>query len=88
VWVPPSAGGAPGATLRITESVITGNRAAPTSSIDSGLSCGTDGDCPYAHAGGGGLDSWGKVTLDHSVVSDNQAAGPFTSDADGGGIYA
>jgi hypothetical protein len=88
VWVPPSAEDAPGATLRITRSVITGNRAAPASSVDSGLSCGTAGDCPFAQAGGGGLDSWGRVTVDHSVVSDNQAAGPSTSDADGGGIYA
>lgn len=88
VWVPPPAGNGPGATLRITQSVITGNRAIPMSSVDSGHSCGTAGECPFAQAGGGGLDSWGEVTLDHSVVSDNQAAGPLTSDADGGGIYA
>jgi hypothetical protein len=88
VWVPPSAHFALGATLRITRSVITGNRAAPTSSVDAGFSCGTSGDCVFAQAGGGGLDSWGNVTVDHSVVSDNRAAGGFTSDADGGGIYA
>src|SRR4029077_9648620 len=42
VWVPPSAHYAPGATLRITRSVIAGNRVAPSSSVDSGLSCGPD----------------------------------------------
>src|ERR1700749_806089 len=88
VFVPPSQDNAVGATLRLTRSVITGNRAVPASAIPAGFSCGTSGECLYAHAGGGGLDSWGNVTIDCSVISDNQAGGDPTSDANGGGIYA
>ena len=88
IFVPPSQDNALGATLRLTRSVITGNRAVPASSIPAGFSCGTSGECLYAHAGGGGLDSWGNVTIDRSVISDNQAGGDPTSDANGGGIYA
>jgi hypothetical protein len=60
---------------------------APASAVDAGFSCGAS-DCQLAHAGGGGLDSWGDVTLRNSRVSDNAAAGPLTSDANGAGIYA
>jgi len=88
VWVPPSQDFGTGATLRMTRSVITGNRAAPASSVPAGHSCGTSGECLFAHAGGGGLDSWGNVTIDRTVISDNQAGGDPTSDANGGGIYA
>ena len=88
VWVPPAQGFGTGATLRLTRSVITGNRAVPASAVPAGFSCGTSGECLYAHAGGGGLDSWGNVTIDRSVISDNLAGGEPTSDANGGGIYA
>jgi hypothetical protein len=90
VFVPPAADGAALTTLTITGSAITGNVAAPTSTVVSphGASCGPIGICPFAHAGGGGIDSWGNLTLRHSLVSGNQASGPLTSDANGGGIYS
>lgn len=88
VFVPPSADGSAATTLTIIASAITGNVAAPTSEVDSQMSCGPIGDCGFAHAGGGGIDSWGHLTLRYTLVAGNQANGPFTSDADGGGIYS
>ena len=35
----------------------------------------------------GGIDNWGTLTVDHTTVSNNESAGPVTSDADGAGIY-
>ncbi len=87
VWVPPAANFGRGATVRITRSVITHNIAAPATSIDAGIPCGPSGECRFAHAGGGGIASWGTVTLERTIVSHNEAAGAFTSDADGAGIY-
>lgn len=88
VFVPPAADGATPTNLTITGSAITGNVAAPTSEVDSGLPCGPSGDCGFAHAGGGGIDSWGDLTVRYTLVAGNQASGPVTSDADGGGIYS
>jgi hypothetical protein len=88
VWAPPAANGATGATLTITNNVITRNTAEPATAVDAGFSCGPTGDCQFAQAGGGGIDSWGDVTLDTTTVSNNEAAGPVTSDADGAGIYS
>lgn len=87
IWVPPSANNGIGATLDVQRSVIKGNRVAPTTSVDSGISC-PGGDCPFAQAGGGGIDSWGRVTLLRSYVRANAVSGAVTSDADGAGIYA
>ena len=88
IFVPPAANFATGATVTISNSVITGNTAAPTTSVDSGIPCpGGDGQCQFAQAGGGGIDNWGTLTVDHTTVSDNESAGPVTSDADGAGIY-
>jgi hypothetical protein len=88
VWVPAAADNATGATLTISGSIITGNAVAPTTAVDAGFSCGPTGDCQFAQAGGGGIDSWGNVTLEDTTVSNNEAAGPVTSDADGAGIYS
>jgi len=88
VWVPPAADNGTGATLTITGSVITGNAVAPTTAVDAGFSCGPTGDCQFAQAGGGGIDSWGDVTLEDTIVNNNEAAGAVTSDADGAGIYS
>jgi hypothetical protein len=52
VFVPPAANFATGATVTISNSVITGNTAAPTTSVDAGFSCGIQ-DCQFAQAGGG-----------------------------------
>src|SRR5271170_324207 len=55
IFVPPAANFATGATVTISNSVITGNAAAPTTSVDAGFSCGIQ-DCRFAQAGGGGID--------------------------------
>jgi hypothetical protein len=78
---------APGATVTIERSDIVGNEAAPSSSVDTGVSCGAV-DCRFAEAAGGGIDSWGALTVRDSLVADNVSAGPVTSDADGAGIDA
>jgi hypothetical protein len=90
VYVPEAPDGATPTTLTIIASAITGNTAAPTSEIQcpSGAPCGAIGICPFAHAGGGGIDSWGNLTVRNTLVAGNRANGPFTSDADGGGIYS
>jgi hypothetical protein len=89
ISVPPAADFAIGATVTVTDSVIAGNEAAPSSTAPSpsGAPC-PGGDCPYAEADGGGIDNWGTLTLDHVVVANNRAGGPVTSDSDGGGIYS
>jgi hypothetical protein len=84
--IPPSASTV-GATVTIRDSVITGNRATPTATIDSGDPCPGGGDCPNATGFGGGIVDVGRLTLIHSVVSDNLAGGPLASDAAGGGIW-
>jgi hypothetical protein len=71
--------------VAIRDSVITRNRVAPSATVDSGLPCGSA--CPFALAGGGGIDNWGRMSLIKVVVSGNVAGGALTSDADAGGIY-
>jgi hypothetical protein len=95
IEVPPAADFAEGATVTIANSVITGNRAAPSTAIDSGIPCPPDititcinGDLPFALAAGGGIDNWGAMTLTNTTVSDNEVGGPVASDARGGGIYS
>jgi hypothetical protein len=89
VWIPPSTDGGVGATVTIADSQITRNTVAPSTSVDAGsdVPCSDTSDCQFGQAGGGGIDSWGDLTILGSVISDNAAAGRFTSDADGGGIY-
>jgi hypothetical protein len=86
IEVPPGHRFSDGATVTIRDSVITRNAVAPRASVDSGLPCGSA--CPFALAGGGGIDNWGGMTLTNTVVSNNRADGPITSDADAGGIYS
>lgn len=75
----------PGATVKVTDSVISGNRVGPTATVTfDGPPC-PGGPCPFAAAGGGGIDNWGALTLERTEVSDNLAAG-VGSDAIGGGI--
>jgi hypothetical protein len=85
IEVPPGHGFSDGATVTIRDSVITRNRVAPSAAVQSGLPCGSA--CPFALAGGGGIDNWGRMTLINVLVSDNVAGGALTSDADAGGIY-
>jgi hypothetical protein len=100
VAIPPGAAASqtPGATVTIANSIITGNRVAPTAVVDSGLPCPglfpglfPDGDCPFAGAFGAGIDSWGNLTVTHTTVSDNLAGAAsglsaLASEANGGGI--
>ena len=88
IEVPRGAGSALGAAVTISNSVVTGNTVAPTASVPSGLPCPGNTICPFARAGGGGIDTWGPLTLTNSVVSDNIAQGPVASDAEGGGIFS
>jgi hypothetical protein len=94
----PAAGPAPvpGARVTISDSVITGNRADPSATVPAGINCPggfPDGQCPFAAAVGGGIESWGNLTLVRTTVSDNTvgpAAGlpAICSDCDGAGILS
>jgi hypothetical protein len=85
VEIPPNADFSGGATVTISRSVISRNRVAPTHALALGPPCPGGVKCPFAAAVGAGIDSWGTLTLVHSAVRDNLAAG-LASDADGAGI--
>jgi hypothetical protein len=90
VEIPPNADFSGGANVTISNSVITGNRVAPSATVDSGIPC-PGGECPFAQAAGGGVDSWGTLTLTSTTVSDNRvgaasALSTLASDATGGAI--
>lgn len=92
--IPAGADGGPGATVTVVDSVITGNVAAPTTTLtptpdqeEFWPHC-PDGFCPFAGAFGGGVQNWGDLTLVRSTVSRNTAGGALSSDAEGGGIYS
>jgi hypothetical protein len=94
IWIPGSAGSGPGATVTISDVIVTGNRADPRAAADSGIPCPPDititcinGDLPFAAAEGGGIFTAGLLTLSDTVVSENVAASSVASDAEGGGIY-
>jgi hypothetical protein len=99
VEIPPNGDFSGGAAVTITNSVITGNRVAPTDTVGPTPDqlpfwpvC-PGGPCPFAGASGGGIDNWGTLTLDHTTVSNNRigsASGLSTlaSDADGGAIMS
>ena len=92
VEIPPNADFSGGATVTITNSVITGNRVAPTDTVPFGPPC-PSGPCPFAFAGGGGIDSWGTLTLENTTISNNRvgsASGLSTlaSDAQGGAMIS
>jgi len=84
VWIPSGADNSTGATVSISDSIITGNRAAPET---------TDSFCgfPCAFAFGGGIFNAGTLTVTDTRISDN-VSGSTTSDsslasyAAGGGI--
>jgi hypothetical protein len=99
VEIPPNADFSGGATVTISNSVITGNRVAPTDTVGPRPEqlpfwpiCPT-GPCPFAGAFGGGIDNWGTLTITNSTVSNNRvgtAAGlsDVASDAEGAGIHS
>jgi len=87
VQIPANADCSGGATVTITDSVITNNTAAPSAG-------GTDvAPCPGSHtvyslAAGGGIYNAGELTLVRTTVSANTAGGPTASNAWGGGILS
>jgi hypothetical protein len=84
----PAAGFTTGATVKITHSVISGNRAEPAVTVPSpGGNLCPNTPCPFAAAQGGGIYSTGNLSISDSVIADNLAAG-VASDADGGGIWS
>jgi hypothetical protein len=91
VSIPQSAGDAPGATVTISHSVVTGNRVTASTTIpQGGFSC-KFGPHACAFVGGGGIDNSGFLTLDDTDVTNNTAgstpASPaLESNAGGGGI--
>lgn len=86
IEIAPGAGSAKGATVTIRNSVVTGNRAEPSVTVPSVVAQCPDGPCPFAQAGGGGIDNWGTLTLIGATVGDNVAGGGVTAQANGGGI--
>lgn len=84
-----------GTEVALRDVVITGNRVAPSDSIDSGL--GEVDGVPIAYAGatGGGIDTSGDLTLERTIVSGNLVGAAadlsdpgMASDAQGGGILS
>ncbi len=91
VEIPPGKDGTGGATITISDSLITGNRVAPLRTLAVGPPCPGDVRCPYAEAAGGGIDSWGTLTLANTTVSNNSVGtasdlSTIASDALGGAI--
>jgi hypothetical protein len=76
----------PKTTALIADSVVTRNQAVPTTMVPSVRAVCPAGPCPFAQAAAGGIDNWGTLTLERTTVSDNEAGGPLTAQADGGGI--
>lgn len=87
IFIPPAGDGVPGATVRLTKVRVTGNRTAPRATFSSpkGVQCPKGQTCLFAYSAGGGIASWGNLTLVDSVVSHNVVGGR-ASDAVGGGI--
>src|SRR5204862_3113887 len=83
IEIPWAADGGTGATVTISDSVVTGNRATPTTTIPSnGAQC-PDGPCPFARGDGGGIGNYGRLTLIRTTLSTNVHGGPVASDAHG-----
>jgi len=72
--------------VTVRDSVIAGNRVAPVVNVASVRATCASGPCPFGLGAGGGIENWGALTLIDTRVSDNQAGGERTSDAQGGGI--
>ena len=79
-----------GAAVTLRNVAITHNRVAPT---DGEEFSSDEGVIVSSMAAGGGIDSWGDLTLEHTVVTDNRVGAAtdlslpgMASDAYGGGI--
>ena len=92
IAIPPNDDFTGGATVTVRNSLISGNLVAPTDTVPIGPTCPNGNHCPFALAAGGGVDSWGPVTLVDTTVRNNRvgsASGLSTlaSDADGDGRF-
>jgi len=81
--IPPSSGLSGGATVSISNSVISDNEAAPTVTLGCAEPCD-----PFALAAGGGIYNAGRLTLHNTTVDRNTSGGPTASKAIGGGILS
>ena len=73
-----------GATVRLLDSVVSGNLAEPALSVPSVRAvCPGPSACAASFGDGAGIDNWGTMTLIGTTVRDNHAA---ASQSDGGGI--
>jgi hypothetical protein len=86
VRIPP-AGGGTGATVTISDSIITGNWVTPGTTLPASV-CGHV--CAFAN--GGGIDNGGTLTVVDTRITDNVAGSTandssLASDANGGGIH-
>ncbi len=93
IEIPPNQDFTGGATVTVTDSVISGNRVAPTQTTPIGPECPGGDPCPFAFAGGGGIHSWGTLKVVDSIVRDNQVGtasrlSTLASDAVGAGILS
>jgi hypothetical protein len=93
VLIPAGAGFSTGATVKVTDSVITGNRvtAGPPQPV-CGLPAGPADGVPCSFASGGGIANWGTLTVTNTRIVGNVAGATPTSDslatdARGGGIW-
>jgi hypothetical protein len=87
ILIPRASDGGRGATVTITDSVITANRASPAVAAPIGPPC-PGSRCGFARGDGGGIWNAGALTLVRTTVSGNEAGGPVASDAHGGGIWS
>jgi hypothetical protein len=91
IEIPPADGFTTGATVTVSDAVITDNRVAPSATVPvEELAC-PGGPCPFALAAGGGIDNWGTLTIERTTISRNRvgsASGLSTlaSDANSGAI--
>src|SRR6202007_2612733 len=85
--IPPNSDCTGGATVTITNSVISGNTASPTASGTDVRPCPTS-TLETSLAVGGGIYNGGALMLKNTTVSDNTAGGAVSSNAWGGGILS
>jgi hypothetical protein len=86
VLIPEAAGHTTGATVTITDSVISGNR------VTAGVPQPICGDWACSFASGGGVANWGTLTVTntrivHNVAGSTVTTGGLATDARGGGIW-
>jgi hypothetical protein len=79
VWIPNE-----GATVTITDSVITRNRVTPQSTVPPGPFCG-----PFAcaFALGGGIDNAGTLTVTNTRISDNEVGSTASLPSVASGVF-